>query len=112
MNAIMTIRPWKQGSTWVFDDQNVELNREPFVCGMNEIIDHIVKDIPKAQKGVNLLFSADKFPSSQGHLTLLRPEGGGNWYRDSVTDLEGWLCPALFKYFPQAPKKIYYQATA
>jgi hypothetical protein len=24
--------------------------------------------------------------------------------------MEGWLCPALFKYFPEAPKKLYAKA--
>ena len=27
-------------------------------------------------------------------------------------DLEGWLCPALFKYFDQAPERIYAQVKA
>jgi hypothetical protein len=26
--------------------------------------------------------------------------------------MEGWLCPALFKYFEKAPKQIYVQAKA
>lgn len=34
---------------------------------------------------------------------------GGNWYYSAALDLEGWLCPALLKYFEQAPGKIYAQ---
>jgi hypothetical protein len=34
-------------------------------------------------------------------------EDGGNWYRSADLDMEGWLCPALFRYFDQAPKRIY-----
>jgi len=26
--------------------------------------------------------------------------------------MEGWLCPALFKYFEKAPKEIYVKAEA
>jgi hypothetical protein len=26
--------------------------------------------------------------------------------------MEGWLCPALFKYFEEAPKRIYVQVKA
>jgi hypothetical protein len=28
------------------------------------------------------------------------------------TGMEGWLCPALLKYFDKAPKKIYVQIKA
>ena len=33
----------------------------------------------------------------------------GNWYYSADLDAEGWLCPALFKYFDEAPEKIYAQ---
>ena len=33
--------------------------------------------------------------------------GGGNWYYSPDLEKEGWLCPALFKYFDEAPEKIY-----
>ena len=36
---------------WVFDDPDVGLVREPFVAGMPEIIDHVVRDIPNASVG-------------------------------------------------------------
>src|SRR3712207_8154527 len=41
-----------------------------------------------------------------------RTESGGTWYRDEATKAEGWLCPALFKYFETAPEKIYAKAEA
>lgn len=36
----------------------------------------------------------------------------GNWYKGDVLGREmiGWLCPALFLYFQQAPKTIYAKA--
>lgn len=109
MNAIMTISPYKINSIWAFDDPAVGLIREPFVCGMGEIFDEIVKDIPSANQGVTLLFSDKEFPSTQGSLKLINPESGGNWYKHKQTDMIGWLCPALFKYFEKAPKEIFYQ---
>jgi hypothetical protein len=35
---------------------------------------------------------------------------GGNWYRADVPPSEGWLCPALFRYFETAPQEIYVRA--
>ena len=33
----------RHGSTWVFDDSKKGVQNEPFVCGMNEIIDAVVE---------------------------------------------------------------------
>ena len=41
-------------------------------------------------------------------LQLVRPARvlrAAAWRR--LADLEGWLCPALLKYFPEAPKQLY-----
>jgi hypothetical protein len=46
-------------------------------------------------------------------LTWLREDDGegGNWYVCDQNKLEGWLCPALFAYFPTSPSKIYFSVT-
>ena len=31
---------------------------------------------------------------------------------EAEKDMEGWLCPALFKYFEQTPQKLYVQVKA
>jgi hypothetical protein len=36
-----------------------------------------------------------------------REEFGGNWYYCRELDREGWLCPALLKYFEAAPRAIF-----
>jgi hypothetical protein len=41
---------------------------------------------------------------------LVGEDGGGNWYYSAQLDLEGWLCPALLRYFAEAPKQLYVQA--
>lgn len=111
-NAIMVIFPYQHQKTWVFDDERVGLVQEPFVSGVPEIIDILVQDIPNINKGFKLLFSANPFPSYQAELIWIKikEEYGGNWYRWHQKDMEGWLCPALFKYFSEAPKQIYCKA--
>lgn len=111
-NAIGVIQPYRACGSWVFDDPAVDLVREPFVAGMPEMIDGLVADIDDAEDGFRLLFSAAPFPGYQRRLDWRRSEDGGNWYGDDSTGLEGWLCPALFKYFPEAPPALYVKAEA
>src|SRR5271168_1448108 len=70
-NAIMVIAPYWYNGTWVFDDPAVNLNREPFVAGVPEMIDGLVKGIPVAKDGFRLTFSANPFPGFQSKLTWL-----------------------------------------
>lgn len=109
-NSIFIISPYRYRGTWVFDDPRVGLVREPFVAGIPEMIDKLVKDIPNADKGFRLLFSASPFPGYTIKLVWVREERGGNWYFCEEYNSEGWLCPALFKYFDKAPKEIYGKA--
>jgi len=41
-----------------------------------------------------------------------RAECEGHWYRWPELQMEGWLCPALLKYFESPPKEIFVQASA
>ena len=109
-NVMMVISPYWSDGTWVFDDPAVGLVKEPFVSGVPEMIDMLVKDIPDARNGFKLLFSASPFPGYQKELTWLREEMEGNWYSQKDPPTEGWLCPALFKYFDEAPTKVYVRA--
>lgn len=109
-NVMMVIFPYRYEHTWVFDDDRVGLVREPFVSGVPEMIDILVQDIPNAEKGFKLLFSANPFPGYQAELVWLREEYGGNWYFWQEKNIEGWLCPALFKYFSETPQKVYCKA--
>ena len=109
-NTILVIYPYRYHGTWVFDDPRVGLVREPFVAGIPEMIDKLVKDIPDTEKGFRLLFSPTPFPGYTMKIVWRRAEAGGNWYYSKEYDSEGWLCPALFKYFKKAPKEIYVKA--
>jgi len=110
MNAIRILCPYRFAGQWVFDDPAVNLAREPFVAGIDKILDRLVADIPSAGNGFRLIFSSGSFPGSSLRLDWLRKEGGGNWYRCDEYQLEGWLCPALYKYFEQAPQTLFAQA--
>ncbi len=108
-NSILVIFPYKYQEMWVFDDEAVGLTKEPFVSGMPQIIDILVKDIPNAENGFKLLFANTPFPGYQAQMTWLKEEYQGNWYYWEQEDMKGWLCPALFKYFATTPKEIYCQ---
>ena len=109
-NALMIIVPYQYGGTWVFDDPAAGLKREPFVAGVPAMMNYLVRDIPGATNGFRMLFSTQPFPGYQKKLTWLRPEGGGNIYRMEDPPMEGWLCPALFRYYREAPKALYVKA--
>ncbi len=109
-NSLTVVFPYKHQNTWVFDDAEMGLTKEPFVFGIPQMIDRISKDIPEANKGFKLIFSAKPFPSFQQRLIWVKEEYEGNWYKSSEWDLEGWLCPALLHYFQEAPKEIYIKA--
>jgi len=110
MNAIGLIVPYKYEGMWVFDDPAVGLVREPFVSGIDVMIDKLVASIPEAEKGFRLLFSGSPFPGYTVKLEWRREEYGGNWYYSPQFEMEGWLCPALFKYFESAPRELYGRA--
>lgn len=107
VNSLFVIAPYKYEGMWVFDDPRVGLSREPFIAGIDTMIDRMVADIPQAEKGFRAVFSAAPFPGSTEKLEWRREESGGNWYYNERFKMEGWLCPALFKYFPTAPKTIF-----
>ena len=106
----MVITPYWQDNTWVFEDDAVGLRAEPFVAGIPEMINDIVKDIPNARQGFRLIFSARPFPGFQRELVWVREEFEGNWYQLADSQDEGWLCPAMFHYFHQAPERLYVKA--
>jgi len=112
MNAIRVIHPYRYQGLWVFDDEKVGLVQEPFVSGADMIIDYMVEDLPDADEGFNLLFSSKPFPGYQAKFEWRREEFGGNWYFSPEHNIEGWLCPALYKYFDEAPLELYVKCQA
>jgi hypothetical protein len=111
-NALHVIAPYKYHGTWVFDDPRVGLVREPFVAGADTMIDKATADIPDAAGGFVMIFAERPFPGHQVHLEWRRNDGSGDWYYSPELATEGWLCPALLKYFERAPRDIYVQLKA
>ena len=109
-NAMLVIRPYRgESGTWVFDDEKLGVEREPFVEGVPEMIDHLLEKagIPNKDSGFRLIFSAKPFPNYSAKFSWVRKEFDGNWYRWDETGMEGWLCPVLYMYFLDPPKELY-----
>jgi pimeloyl-ACP methyl ester carboxylesterase len=113
-SQIKVIRPYKWEGVWVFDDPAVGLDKEALVAGMPELIEIATEraGIANPEKGFVALFSKDPFPTAQVCLERIREEWGGNVYRWPEVGKEGWLCPALFRYFDQAPDRLYVEVRA
>ena len=112
MNSLFAIAPYQFHGLWVFDDASVGLAQEPFVSGADRIMDLLSEDIPGAADGFQLVFSPRPFPAYSARFVWKREEHGGNWYAWPERGIEGWLCPALFKYFESAPEEIYVKVSA
>lgn len=109
-NSLLAIAPYwaSDVQTWVFGDERVGLVGDPL---SPEMINHLVRTIPNARDGCRMTFSASRFPGYMNSLSWVREEYGGHWYKmNEEPHLEGWLCPALFLYFHDAPKKLYVAA--
>lgn len=107
-NQIYYIEPFKKGDLWVFNDETTGLVEEPFISGIPEIINYYVgKKVSK----IGLLFSKAMFPEYTTKLQKKKSEFGGAWYTDYNNGLEGWLCPALFRYFEKAPNRLFVKIT-
>lgn len=107
MNSLMVIAPYKYEGTWVFDDAAAGLSKEPFIAGIDTLIDKATASIPDAAKGFRAIFSASQFPGATFKLEWRRADSGGDWYYSPEFNQEGWLCPALLKYFASAPREIF-----
>ena len=79
MNALMVIAPYRYQGAWVFDDPATGLAREPFIAGIDTMIDRAVAKIPNAEQGFRAIFSAQQFPGFDFRLQWRRAESGGNW---------------------------------
>lgn len=91
----------------MFDDEARGLVQEPFVGGADTLIDLATANIPDAEEGFKMIFSSGEFPGASIHLEWRRAELSGNTYYCEQLGQEGWLCPALLKYFEQPPQHLY-----
>jgi hypothetical protein len=106
-NSILTIHAYKYYDQWVFDDERVGLDKEAFVAGADTLLDELTGNGNTA----TVVFSANKFPTADVELKLLRTDSIGSTYWCDLFQHEVWLCPALFLYYPKAPQTIFFKAT-
>lgn len=110
-SGVLVLNPYLEGDVWLFDDPATGLFREPFVGTVNGMIDRLAASITNPDRGIRLLFSDRPFPGCSASFEWVRAdELEGHWYRAADTEEEGWLCPALFHYFTEAPETIYAKA--
>ena len=118
-NSIYTMRVYRHESAWVFDNPSVGLIKEPFVAGADEIFDEIahLRAVDPSRARIDILFSDGQFPGWQILAEHLGPSMGGDDYNiisseyETLDDHDFWLCPALLKYFYEAPSKIFMKVT-
>jgi hypothetical protein len=105
-NSIKAIHVYLWNGMWVFDDEAVGLDKEPFVAGADTLISKIAKD----KKEINIIFADIPFPTAQIRINKMDKaqmgEDGTNYYCPELKH-HLWLCPALLKYFEFAPSTIW-----
>lgn len=90
----------------VFDDPEKGLYKEAFISGIDDMIFEVM-DTKGITDKCKLTFSAQPFPGSELELQWFEYEHGGNWYHCPQLEIEGWLCPALYHYFPYEPARLF-----
>ena len=107
-NQINVAHPYLWNGQWVFDDESRGLDKEPFVAGADDMLDHVTNN----GTSCTLLFSKDEFPDYTFKITKAnRTALVGTFYDydDGKRSIDLWLCPALFKYINPAPQEIYFK---
>ena len=121
---MFTIEPYWQHNAWVFDDERVGLLAEPLVGNINTMVDNMlieeIRDARSPERRASALSYCRENPNftltftdtataidNALKLDLLRSSLSGSDYFCAEYGLEGWLCPALFLYYPKAPKALY-----
>lgn len=95
----------------MFDDPKVGLKEELLIEGVPEMIEAFRKR-KRLGKKITIVFSASKFKGCDMRLAWARQQGDGNWYYSPKLDMECWLCPALFRYYPSAPEELFVKIQA
>lgn len=107
MNSLFVLKPYydKEKESWVFDDEERGLKKEALVLGA----DKLCQALYDKYGDFSASFSAGYIPDSDFVLNRVSESSHefGTWYEEEATKQEAWLCPALFKFFDEAPDNIY-----
>lgn len=109
---LITLAPYVSEGLWVFDDDSVGLLQEPFVAGIDRILDDMTAHIEGAVNGFLLEILASPLDGAQAQLVLIETDAE-QWshYALAGTDRTGALCPALFLYYDEAPRNLWLRAS-
>ena len=116
-NSLHTLTAYRYNGLWVFDDEDRQLVKEPFVAGadiMFDVMSGYDKDDTISE--CTVVFSENPIPKYNAHVVHVEDLGEemGDTYVvekldgcDELYGFEFWLCPALLKFFPSAPREVY-----
>ena len=116
--AVLTINPYYDIDIgiWCFDDPRFNLVKEGLVDGIDILIEKATREfgIPSPEAGFFADFSDEPFDRHEIELRKKFPRDdlGGYYYYSPQFKQLGWLCPALFHYFKEAPEVIYVRLRA
>lgn len=119
-NSIYTLDAYRHGGMWVFDDDAVNLVKEPFVAGADVVFDHMAgRHLDGTKDKVSVAFSTTPIPSYDVEAKITGADGNdGHFYKvtefvgdDDMVGFPFWLCPALLLYYKDAPENIYIKIT-
>ena len=106
-NSLFVIKPYfDEGlEAWVFDDEERGLYKEALVLGA----DLLCQSLYEKYGDFSASFSANYIPNADVvlHRTTEPSRQNGTWYKEATSKQDAWLCPALFKFFDEAPDSIY-----
>jgi hypothetical protein len=107
-NQINTIFPYRtKGGTWAYDDEDLDVFAEAFVCGSSELIDQLVG---KETDSFTANISAKYMPGYTVKLINIdetEKDQIQGWYQMEGTTHKNWFCGHLLDYFEGYPKEIY-----
>jgi hypothetical protein len=105
-NSIFVIHPYIWNGTWVFDDEDKGLVKEPFVMNADIFLSLISEG-----DECTVIFSDKDFPGSQYDIERINEEENysGTWYYSKLFNMKLWLCGALNLFFSTSPENIYLQ---
>lgn len=104
-NQVNVLHPYRgKDGIWRFDDDEVELDGEPFVGNINTMIDAFAN----GEKKITIYISKDPIKDYTLVLdkSIMKGAVDGDYCLRGTTE-EGWLCPATLKYFKNYPKELY-----
>lgn len=108
-NLVNILHPYRtKHGTWVYDDEDLGVYGEAFVCGSSEVIDALVG---MDTKEFTLIISREPIPGYDAKIARLieeeKKDGIVGWYQLEGTEMKHWLCSCTTDYFEGYPLEIF-----